>query len=205
MSVTKWRGSFLSNPFITWSHQGKSGRYRERIWVTFFFSLQAYFVYCLPGCLTIKLCLTLCDAMDYSLPGSSVQGISQAKILEWAAISFSIHSFLYTEKIFKWISGQHSPRLAWLFIEERVEMGNGGWNLDMWWGEGLGLGLPLTQALEMRQLGSLRKEVTDFTLVSPCTLTGAAWRVYHRCSVLQVVRERERWGSWVSPIAIPVN
>ena len=27
--------------------------------------------------------------MDYSLPGSSVHGISQARILEWVAISFS--------------------------------------------------------------------------------------------------------------------
>ena len=34
-------------------------------------------------------CLTLCDSMDCSLPGSSVHGIFQAKILEWIAISFS--------------------------------------------------------------------------------------------------------------------
>ena len=32
---------------------------------------------------------TLCDPMDGSLPGSAVHGISQARILEWAAISFS--------------------------------------------------------------------------------------------------------------------
>ena len=30
--------------------------------------------------------LTLCDLMDYSLPGSSVLGISQARILEWVAM-----------------------------------------------------------------------------------------------------------------------
>ena len=34
-------------------------------------------------------CLTLCDPMDYSLPGFSVRGIFQAKILEQVAISFS--------------------------------------------------------------------------------------------------------------------
>ena len=34
-------------------------------------------------------CLTLCDAMDCSLPGFSVHGILQARILEWVAISFS--------------------------------------------------------------------------------------------------------------------
>ena len=32
-------------------------------------------------------CLTLCNPMDYSLPGSSVHGILQARILEWVAIS----------------------------------------------------------------------------------------------------------------------
>ena len=39
--------------------------------------------------LVAQLCLTLCDPMDYSLPGFSVHGISQARILEWVAISFS--------------------------------------------------------------------------------------------------------------------
>ena len=34
-------------------------------------------------------CLTLCDPVVSSLPGSSVYGILQARILEWVAISFS--------------------------------------------------------------------------------------------------------------------
>ena len=34
-------------------------------------------------------CLTLSDPMDCSLPGSSVHGIFQAKVLEWCAIAFS--------------------------------------------------------------------------------------------------------------------
>ena len=34
-------------------------------------------------------CPTLCDLMDSSLPGSSIHGIFQARILEWVAISFS--------------------------------------------------------------------------------------------------------------------
>ena len=34
-------------------------------------------------------CLTLCNPMDCSLPGSSVHGIFQAVVLEWIAISFS--------------------------------------------------------------------------------------------------------------------
>ena len=40
-----------------------------------------------------QLCPILCDPMDCSLPGSSVHGISQARILEWVAISFSRGSF----------------------------------------------------------------------------------------------------------------
>ena len=36
-----------------------------------------------------QLCLTLSDPMDCSLPGSSVHGISQARVLEWGAIAFS--------------------------------------------------------------------------------------------------------------------
>ena len=40
-------------------------------------------------CTLAQLCLTLRDPMDYSLPGSSVRGIFQAGILEWADISYS--------------------------------------------------------------------------------------------------------------------
>ena len=34
-------------------------------------------------------CLTVCDPVDCSLPGSSVHGVLQARILEWVAFSFS--------------------------------------------------------------------------------------------------------------------
>ena len=34
-------------------------------------------------------CPTLCDPMDCSLPGSSIHGIFQARVLEWGAIAFS--------------------------------------------------------------------------------------------------------------------
>ena len=37
-------------------------------------------------------CPTLCDPTDCSLPGSSIRGISQARILEWVAISSSRES-----------------------------------------------------------------------------------------------------------------
>ena len=45
------------------------------------------------GGLVTKFCLTLVTPTDCSLPGSSVHGILQARILEWVAISFSRGSF----------------------------------------------------------------------------------------------------------------
>ena len=35
-----------------------------------------------------QLCLTVPDPMDCSLPGSSIRGIFQARVLEWGAIAF---------------------------------------------------------------------------------------------------------------------
>ena len=40
-------------------------------------------------CLVTQLCLTFCDPMDCSPPGSSVHGILQARILEWVAMPSS--------------------------------------------------------------------------------------------------------------------
>ena len=57
----------------------------------------------------VQLCLILCDPMDCSLLSNSVYGISQARILEWVAISFSggssqprdqIHVFCSADKFF---------------------------------------------------------------------------------------------------------
>ena len=52
-----------------------------------------------------QLCPTLCDPMDCSPPSSSAHGISQARILEWVAISSS-----------KGSSRLMSPALAGRFI-----------------------------------------------------------------------------------------
>ena len=43
-------------------------------------------------------CLTLRDPMDFSLPGSSIHGIFQARVLEWGAIAFSARSPYVTIK-----------------------------------------------------------------------------------------------------------
>ena len=43
---------------------------------------------------SLQSCLTLSDPMDYSLPGSSIHGIFQARVLEWGAIAFSENPLL---------------------------------------------------------------------------------------------------------------
>ena len=45
---------------------------------------------------SLQSCPTLRDPMDCSLPGSSIHGIFQARVLEWGAIAFSI--FLLREQ-----------------------------------------------------------------------------------------------------------
>ena len=63
----------------------------------------------------------LCDLMDCSLPGSSVYGISQARILEWVAISFSRGSSwprgrTHISHIGRWILYQWPTREALILI-----------------------------------------------------------------------------------------
>ena len=48
-------------------------------------------------------CPTLCDPMDCSLPGSSVHGIFQARVLEWGAIAFSL-SIINSQSLLKLMS-----------------------------------------------------------------------------------------------------
>ena len=49
-------------------------------------------------------CLTLSDPMDCSLPGSSIHGIFQARVLEWGAIAFSsgAHNPVYLGVTLQW-------------------------------------------------------------------------------------------------------
>ena len=61
-------------------------------------NFKMYMCVCVCVCVLVaQSCLTLCDPMDCSPPGSFVHGILQAKLLEWVAISFSsICIYLYT-------------------------------------------------------------------------------------------------------------
>ena len=62
-------------------------------------------------------CLTLCDYADCSPPRSSVHGISQARLLEWVAISFSMCITFTSSQSIKIISGailSQGPSVYWL-------------------------------------------------------------------------------------------
>ena len=57
-----------------------------------YFSLKALQKNVYRWAKSLESCPTLCDPMDCSLPGSSVHGILQVRILEWVAILFSTES-----------------------------------------------------------------------------------------------------------------
>ena len=42
---------------------------------------------------SLQSCLTLCDTIDGSPPGSSIPGVLQARTLAWVAISFSFSPY----------------------------------------------------------------------------------------------------------------
>ena len=88
-----------------------------------YFCIFFFFLSCCQWCSVTQLCRTLCVSMDCSLPDFSIHGIFQARILEWAAISFSrllsirpliISSFLYHKLLwpFSWIFGRHACHLT---------------------------------------------------------------------------------------------
>ena len=61
---------------------------QKELWELFFVQICSY-RWALHACSLTQLCLTLCDPRNCSLPGSSVSGIFQARILECVAISSS--------------------------------------------------------------------------------------------------------------------
>ena len=61
-----------------------------RTGVSYMLYMGSIMCVCVCVCVqSLQSCPTLCDPLDYSLPGSSVHGILQARILEWVAMPFS--------------------------------------------------------------------------------------------------------------------
>ena len=80
----------LSHPYMT---TGKTITLTRQTFVgkvmSLLFNMLSLFVIAFLGSVQSLSRVQLCDPMDYSLPGSSVHGISEARILERVAISFS--------------------------------------------------------------------------------------------------------------------
>ena len=66
----------------------------------------------------VQSCPTLRNPMDCSLPGSSVHGIFQARVLEWGAIAFS-YKVANTPQILN-----SETHLALGFLDEKLEICN---------------------------------------------------------------------------------
>ena len=84
--MTWWPG-LATESFFYWSGE----------WHSLFTEARKEEKFCLKSscvlCLVTQLCLTLCNTMDCSLPGSSVHGILQVRRLEWVAMPFTRGSF----------------------------------------------------------------------------------------------------------------
>ena len=77
------------------------------------FSKPGMWLFAISASEVAQSCLTLCDPVDCSLPGSSLHEILQARILEWVAISFSRGSSQPRDRT--WVSriaGRHFNRGA---------------------------------------------------------------------------------------------
>ena len=78
-------------------------------------------------CLVAKSVQLFCNPMACSPPGSSVPGVSQARILEWLAISFSRASspprdWTHVSCISRWILYHGATRKAQIWCEQRLKI-----------------------------------------------------------------------------------
>ena len=99
-SLFVWKYLYFSFTFEEWFHRAQNTR-------LVFSSHNALISFCsLPVCnvseekldVVAQSCLTLCDPMGCSPPGSTAHGSLQARILEWIAISFSRQWSIYVAK-----------------------------------------------------------------------------------------------------------
>ena len=80
----------------------------------------------------LQSCLTLCDPIDGSPPGSSIPGILQARTLEWVAISFS-NAWKWKAKVKSlsharllatpWTAAHQTPSIHGIFQARVLELG----------------------------------------------------------------------------------
>ena len=137
-------------------------------------------------------CLTLCDPMDCSLPGSSIHGIFQARVLEWVAISFSSGSswprdwtqvfHIVGRRFTVWATRevQLAPNSCRLhYIVCNLTCSNGGCGVGKVWGKGMGIPSTITFPQVTLKVGIYR-EVVLYPSASAYPLQGRVWLVLWR-------------------------
>ena len=86
LTVAQIMNSLLPNSDLNWRKKGKP---LDHDFMWFCFDNNLFIHHNNSESEVAQSCPTLCDPMDCSLPGSSVHGIFQTRVLEWIAISFS--------------------------------------------------------------------------------------------------------------------
>ena len=126
-------------------------------------------------CMCAQSCLTLCDSVDCSPPGSSVHGILQARILDWVAMSCSRGSSWPRDR----------TRASFAFLH--------------WQADSLPLhchpGSPFMHSSRLQSMGSLR--VGHDWATSLSLFTFLHWRRKWQPTPVFLPGESQGWGSLV--------
>ena len=107
---------------------------------SFSLGLPIYFILLESESEVTQSCLTLCDPADYSLPGFSIHGILQARILGWIAITSSRESSRTRDWtcvssvscIGRWVLYHQHHNVLSLFQRRRDWIGRGNWGTGCW-------------------------------------------------------------------------
>jgi len=85
---------------------------------------------------SLQSCLTLCDPIDGSLPGSPIPGIFQARVLEWGAIAFSDREYSGTQSRYGPYTNEiyHPVEKAWRrHVSKCLKTKARRWNREITW------------------------------------------------------------------------
>ena len=119
------------------------------------------------SCVCMLSCSTLCDPMDCSPPGSSLHGISQARVLEWVAISYSRGSSQPRNQTYisciscfgRWVLYRLTQDLSHRWTSMWGQQGLGGGELE----DGCGVGPECSSIWDLGAQESLKLQVGSFS------------------------------------------
>ena len=130
-------------------------------------------------------CSTLSDPMDCSLPGSSIHGIFQARILEWGTIAFSAFFLLQYHLSFKAQTKGHFCQWPSMIFHWQVEV------------------LLQTHFIHFSKKAYIWDSLNVYQWVGRCSLSEGFWRAEMLCSSHPVIacknrrKQNKRWPwSW---------